>query len=284
MDCAPTESPTRDVAEERKEAVILGSVVVGLALLSLAFLFAGKYYDDWYPIVAVKFGWELPIILEEMSSTHSNMALVDSHGKRRAAIDDHNADVENLSFSIDSDTSSSSIRKQTPNRSSGNRVKFAEETEMSTFRTSNETTKKVVTEISAKLHDASTASATNALPSSPSTNSVNSTMSSLEEIAANLSNKDSKQSYDLLFGEEFATNDAVVMAAAVSPDTPTEVSDCMSVVSPAPPVSTVPESDEVESSEARTSDELVDESGAVVTSCEDVSEVAESAASSFPPS
>jgi hypothetical protein len=202
-ECAPTVSPTRDVSEDQKEATILGGIIVSIALLSLAFVFAGKYYDVWYPAVAKKLGWEEDIKLEEISSTHSETALVDRQDKRRAVLDSHESDIENVSFTVDG-TGSATPQKSTPKKS-GNHVKFAAETEMTDMK-GNEAT-------SLDQNEQQVAPA-----------------SAIEiEIAANLNKEGEAESRELLFGESTraqaesapattsATPSAVVASAAATP-------------------------------------------------------------------
>jgi hypothetical protein len=175
-DCAPTVSPTRDLSEDQKEATILAGIIVSIAMLSLAFVFAGKYYDVWYPMVAKKFGWneEGDIKLEDFSSTHSETALVDRHDKRRTPRDSHQSDIENVSFTVDGATKSAFHKS--PKRN-GNHVKFASETEMTVMKGNK------VALGQSNQQEAAAASATEI------------------EIAANISKEGEAQSRDLLFGE-----------------------------------------------------------------------------------
>lgn len=101
-DCAPTVSPSEDVVEQTREAIILSFIIAGLAVLATAFLVAGMYHSTWYPILAKRYGWELPEedFMEELSSTHSQTALVSREDRRRAVLDDHQ-DIENAFIEVE---------------------------------------------------------------------------------------------------------------------------------------------------------------------------------------
>lgn len=115
---------------------MLSVVIVGLAILSMIFLIAGKYHHIWYPLVVRKLDWELPSEgnpLEDFSSSHSQAALVPRDDQRRTVLDDH-TDVENAFLSIEtqySNTPQSSMKhSKKPKRTNHVKFKDSNETEM----------------------------------------------------------------------------------------------------------------------------------------------------------
>ena len=209
FDCAPTVSPTEDVVEQTKEAIILSCIIAGLAVLATAFLVAGMYHSTWYPVLAKKYGWELPEedLMEELSSTHSQTALVSREDRRRAVLDDH-GDIENVSFSVELQED----RPQNSTKKKSLHVKFKD--------------------VEAPEPEPQATPSPQAMPSPPVASPAEA------EILLNMQQVD--QSRDLLFGPgTFSTAPPVpVEAAAPAPTAPLEA---LAPASEAPATATTPD-------------------------------------------